>query len=161
MNRENWRTIDKECTVCGKPVEVGSASARCSNRMCKTRSRDCPLDYESGVDEIGQWIIVKQALKDQVDLKNGCPDAEVLAARAMAEDPLALNHEDIGLQVLVSAAQQYTDNRPTTFISGHEFGWNCGQCSEIQWNELDGNLKDGSGITCGECGASYTVRLER
>lgn len=39
MNREEWEVSENSsCNICGSAVEIGSASSRCSNRDCITRS---------------------------------------------------------------------------------------------------------------------------
>jgi hypothetical protein len=160
MNRDTPEKIDQDCNVCGAPVEVGTASSRCSNRKCPTRDghgiHSSPLGTDSTDGDIAEYLVSERARKMSIDTKDMDVDAEHLAAATLTSDARPY---DIGFDILREAAEKHLGNRPTTFLAGHEFGWNCGQCSEINFHELDGRVENGTELQCDGCGASYEVRI--
>jgi len=63
MNKENWQKSSKDCNVCGEPVEIGSASSRCSNRDCPTRHRSSPLSTSSDAQDVYEYFESKDTLE--------------------------------------------------------------------------------------------------
>lgn len=76
MNRDTPEESDEDCNVCGSAIEVGSAWARCSNRTCLTRERDCSLGTDATDAELAEYW-EQQAAELQSELNDAITKEEL------------------------------------------------------------------------------------
>lgn len=161
MNQENWEESESECNVCGEPIEIGSAASRCSNRNCLTRTRyGMGLSTDSSPEDIAHCLVSHALKNDRADLEGAENfDPERVAAKARMTRP---NIDSVSLDDLVLAAREQLQNRPQTRIVGHEFGWNCGSCRDVNFHRIrDQSVDNGTVLACDDCGAEYEVNISR
>lgn len=69
MNSEDWTESEHQtCNICDSPIEIGSASSRCSNRNCLTRRRDNTLSTDASAMDVAEWFRELDPIaRDEVD----------------------------------------------------------------------------------------------
>jgi hypothetical protein len=157
MNKESTEEIDQQCKVCDANIEVGSAYSQCSNRDCPTRDRNTSLSTDATTEEMAKYIVAQRVRKMNLPTKDMDIDPQDLAAKAYAGE--GGSNWPVTLVDVWDAAEEHLDNRPTTFIAGHEFGWNCGACSDVNYHDDVERIEHGDTLECSTCGNEWTVRL--